>query len=85
MAREPIFCSLKNMEANRLKEIGKNDFGKVQHGKLISDLRKKADLFDQHFMAQCTLVLNTRPLPAFDVKANSRLKSFEINGNDHFL
>ena len=55
------------------------------NNKLVSDFHKKAELFNQHFAEQCTLVQNTSTLPVFNFKTNNRLKSFKINENDLLL
>ena len=44
-----------------------------------------AELSNQHFTTQCTLVQNTNTLPAFNFKSTNRLKSFEINKSDLLL
>ena len=55
------------------------------NNKLVSDFHKNAELFNQHFAEQCTLVQNTGTLPVFNFKTNNRLKSFGINENDLHL
>ena len=55
------------------------------NNKLVSGFHKKAELFNQHFAEQCTLVQNTGALPVFNFKTNNRLKSIDINENDLHL
>ena len=55
------------------------------NNKLVSGFHKKAELFNQHFSEQCTLVQNTSTLPVFNFKTNNRLKSIDINENDLHL
>ena len=52
------------------------------NSKLVSDFRKKAELFNRHFAEQCTLVQNTSTLLVFNFKTNNCFKSFNINEND---
>ena len=38
---------------------------------------KKAELLNQHFTEQCTLLQNASTVPVFDFKTNNQLKSFK--------
>ena len=51
-------------------------------GKLISDFEKKAELFNNHFASQCSLVKNASTLPNLEYKTDERLNYFEINEDD---
>ena len=53
-------------------------------GKLISDFKKKAELFNNHFASQCSLVKNASTLPNLEYKTDKRLNYFEINEDDIF-
>ena len=46
---------------------------------------KKAELFNQHFAAQRSIVQNACIVTVFNFKTNKRLKSFEINDNELLL
>ena len=51
-------------------------------GKLISNFKKKAELFNSHFAVQCTVVNNTNntnALPGLQLRTNHRLNHFTIN------
>ena len=48
-------------------------------GKLISDFEKKAELFNNHFASQYSLVKNGSTLPNLEYKTNERLNYIEIN------
>ena len=50
--------------------------------KLITDFEKKAELFNNHSVTQCSLVKNGRSLPNFEYKTDEQLNYFEINEND---
>ena len=51
-------------------------------GKLISDFKKKAELFNNHFATQCSLIKNVSTLPNLEYKTDKRLNYFEINEDD---
>ena len=53
-------------------------------GKLISDFKKKAELFN-HFASQCSLIKNTSTLTNLEYKTNERLNYFETNENSILL
>ena len=53
--------------------------------KLVSDFKIRSELFNSHFAPQCTPVKNANTLPKFKYRADKRLNSFTINGNDIFL
>ena len=44
------------------------------NNKLVSSFHKKAELFNRHFVEQCTVVQNASTLPVFNFKTNDRLK-----------
>ena len=54
-------------------------------GKLVSDFKIKAELFNPHFAAQFALVKNASALPEFKYRTDKRLNSFTFNENDIFL
>ena len=41
-------------------------------GKIISDFQKKAELFNNHFASQCSLVKNASTLPTLEFKTVER-------------
>ena len=47
--------------------------------KLMSNFKKKAELFNSHFAAQCTVVNNTSALPDLQLRTNHWLNDFTIN------
>ena len=51
-------------------------------GKLVSDLCKKANIFNNFFASICTPVDNTSCLPSFSYRTGSRIKSFQVTEND---
>lgn len=53
-------------------------------GRLISDFKKKAELFNSHFDAQCTVVNNTSGLVDLQLRNCHRLNDFTINEEDIF-
>ena len=48
------------------------------NGKVISDFKKKINLFNSFFASQYTPVSNSIVLPDISVHANTRLNSFSI-------
>ena len=50
--------------------------------KLVSDFRKKANIFNNFFASICTPIDNTSCLPSFSYKTGSRIKSFHVTEND---
>ena len=51
-------------------------------GKLISDFKKKAELFNYHFVSQYALVKNESTLPNLEYKTHEKLNYFDINKNE---
>ena len=51
-------------------------------GELISNFGKKAELFNNHFASQCSLVKNASTLPSLEYKTDERLNYFDINENE---
>ena len=54
-------------------------------GKPISDFEKKAELFNDHFASQCSLVKNASTLLNLEYKIDERLNYFEIYENEILL
>ena len=50
-------------------------------GNLISDFEKKAELLNNHFASQCSLVKDASTLPNLEYKTDERLNYFQINQN----
>ena len=53
-------------------------------GKLISDLEKKIEPFNNHFASQWFLVKNASTLTNLEYKTDRSLNYLEINQNDKF-
>ena len=51
-------------------------------GKVISDFKEKANLFNSFFASQCTPVSNSSVLPDISFHTNARLNSFSITEKD---
>ena len=49
---------------------------------LVSDFRKKANIFNNFFASICTPIDNTSCLPSFSYRAGRKIKSFHVNEND---
>ena len=54
-------------------------------GKLVSDFKKRSEIFNSHFAFQCTPVKNASTLPRFKYRTDECLNSFTTNENDIFL
>ena len=52
------------------------------NGKVISDFKEKADLFNSFFASQWTPVSNSSVLPDISFRTNARLNSFSITEKD---
>ena len=52
------------------------------NGKVISDFKEKANLFNSFFASQCTPVSNSSVLPDISFHTNARLNSFSITEKD---
>ena len=51
-------------------------------GKLVSDFRKKANIFNNVFASICSPIDNTRCLSSFSYRTGSMIKSFHVTEND---
>ena len=51
-------------------------------GKLVSDICKKANIFNNFSASICTPIDNTSCLPSFSYRTGSRIKSFHVTEND---
>ena len=53
----------------------------IAHVPLLSDFKVKSQVFNSHFAAQCTPVVNAMTLPKFKYRTDKRLNSFAVNEN----
>ena len=52
------------------------------NGELVSDFEQKANLFNNYFASQCTLIKDGSKLPNFSYKTEKILISFDIKDGD---
>ena len=53
----------------------------IAHVPLLFDFKVKSQVFNSHFAAQCTPVVNAMTLPKFKYRTDKRLNSFAVNEN----
>ena len=54
------------------------------NGELVSDFKRKANLFNNYFASQCIPIKNGSKLPNFGSKTEKMLTSFDIQDDDIF-
>ena len=70
------------------KIINKKKFSNIplllENGVFVNNFQMKANIFNDHFVEQCSLINNKSALPNFVSRCNSSLSDVEITGVKNF-